>query len=107
MIAKTTIILYSKGFQAAIKYAKKKVHFNGYDTNWVVIEISPRWEKSPSQMVRVSRVSKWFIQISNGWTTLGAIILFLSFMVLVLPAQETNTDLGSENVGTPDLSFYY
>ena len=63
--------------------------------------------KLPSQMVRVSRVSKWFIQISNGWITLGAIILFLSFMVLVLPARETNTDLGSENVGTPDLSFYY
>jgi hypothetical protein len=55
----------------------------------------------------IYRFSNWIYKISNGWIALGAVLLFLLFSIFVLPSQSTKVDSISEQIGTPDLSFYY
>jgi len=52
------------------------------------------------------QLSKWFYSISSGWVTLTAVLAFILFTALVLPGQSSNVST-SEEVGSPDLSFYY
>ena len=46
-------------------------------------------------------------QISSGWLTIIALVVFLVFMVLVLPDQASKAQTYSEGTGSPDTSFYY
>ena len=55
----------------------------------------------------IKRISRWIHLISYGWVTLGALMVFVLFTILVLPKQSTSGQPKTENVGTPDLSFYY
>jgi hypothetical protein len=52
-------------------------------------------------------LSEWLRQASSGGVALTALIIFLLFSVLVLPRQAENSEIDSQDVGTPDLSFYY
>jgi hypothetical protein len=52
------------------------------------------------------QLSTWFYSISSGWVTLIAVLVFILFTALVLPGQ-SSTASTSEEVGSPDLSFYY
>jgi len=55
----------------------------------------------------VEKLSKWLYQISSGWVTLGAIVIFIMFSVLVLPDQSASSQSQSGDIGSPDLSIYY
>ena len=52
------------------------------------------------------RFSEVLRRVSTGWVTLGAVAVFLLFMGFVLPAQSSQAG-GAEDVGSPDLSFFY
>ncbi len=52
------------------------------------------------------RFSEVLRRVSTGWVTLGAVAVFLLFMAFVLPAQSAQAS-GAEDVGSPDLSFFY
>lgn len=49
--------------------------------------------------------SDWWYNISTGWVTIVAVIVFILFSALVLPGQSKSVP--ETGVGTPDLSFYY
>ena len=53
------------------------------------------------------QTSEWLIKISTGWITIAALVIFGLFIILVLPRQAAATEIYAEEVGTPDLSFYY
>ena len=53
------------------------------------------------------RLSIWLRQVSTGWVTLIALLVFLSFSSLVLPRQASITPTDVADAGTPDLSVYY
>ena len=46
-------------------------------------------------------------KISKGWVALVVLVGFLLFTALVLPAQSARSVTGMEDVGSPDLSFFY
>jgi len=50
------------------------------------------------------KISNWLKRVSTGWVTLLGLVIFIAFMVLVLPGQATNT---ASDEKTPDLSFMY
>ena len=52
------------------------------------------------------RFSEVLRRVSTGWVTFGAVAVFLLFMGFVLPAQSAQAS-GAEDVGSPDLSFFY
>jgi hypothetical protein len=53
------------------------------------------------------RLSSWLRQVSKGWVAFACLVIFLLFTALVLPAQASKADAPGEEVGSPDLSFYY
>ena len=53
------------------------------------------------------KLSDWLIRVSSGWVTLAALIVFVLFMILVLPAQTKRADAASAGADTPDLSLVY
>jgi hypothetical protein len=53
------------------------------------------------------RISIWLRQISTGPVTLVALVIFISFTTLVLPAQSAEADEASGGASTPDLSIFY
>jgi hypothetical protein len=52
------------------------------------------------------KASGWLIQISSGWVTLIALIVFALFVTFVLPNQSAQGDEAAD-VGSPDLSLWY
>lgn len=46
-------------------------------------------------------------RLSTGRSALAALVLFVLFMVLVLPAQSESSREHSSGVGSPDMSFIY
>jgi hypothetical protein len=46
-------------------------------------------------------------RISSGWVALVALLIFVLFTSLVLPAQAESADELSAGAATPDLSIYY
>ena len=55
----------------------------------------------------IKRFSIWLYRVSTGKITLICLIIFLLFSALVLPAQTAGADALGEDVGSPDLSFFY
>lgn len=58
-------------------------------------------------MAILNRFSTWLYKVSNDWVSLAGLIIFLLFTALVLPAQAAGADTFSEEVGSPDMSFFY
>lgn len=54
-----------------------------------------------------TRLSEWFYRISTSRLTLAAILIFVLFTVLVLPAQSARAPGGDAETGSPDTSFFY
>jgi hypothetical protein len=52
-------------------------------------------------------ISKWLFRISSGWLTLAATVIFVLFMIFVLPAQAAKADETAQGTGSPDTSFFY
>jgi hypothetical protein len=55
----------------------------------------------------VKRFSMWLYRVSTGRITLFCFVIFLLFSALVLPGQTKGADTYGEDVGSPDLSFFY
>jgi len=55
----------------------------------------------------MNKLSAFFYRISTGWVALAALIAFLVFSVLTLPAETQRTDLYSQGLGSPDTSLFY
>ncbi len=55
----------------------------------------------------MDKLSKWLYQISSGWMTLGAVVIFILFAVLVLPGQSARGQSQGGDTGSPDLSIYF
>lgn len=55
----------------------------------------------------MDKLSNWLAQISGGWVTLGAVVIFLLFVALVLPGQAESSQFQGVDTGSPDLSIYY
>ena len=54
----------------------------------------------------LKRFSEWLNNVSRGWVTLAAVIVFVLFTALVLPGQSARSgEVGGER--SPDLSLYY
>jgi hypothetical protein len=51
-------------------------------------------------------LSTWLHRVSTGWVTLVALVGFLLFSTLVLPAQSAHAP-GAGDVGSPDTSLLY
>lgn len=54
-----------------------------------------------------TKLSNWFLKISNGLLTLACLVLFLIFSALVLPDQSAKAEVYSSEVGSPDTSLFY
>ncbi len=55
----------------------------------------------------MGKLSNWLFQISSGWVTLGALVIFVLFAALVLPGQSARGQSQGVDTGSPDLSIYY
>lgn len=55
----------------------------------------------------MDKLSNWLYQVSTGWVTLGAVVIFILFTALVLPGQSASSESQIEDIGSPDLSIYY
>ncbi|GAB4424864.1 MAG: hypothetical protein Kow002_14390 [Anaerolineales bacterium] len=53
------------------------------------------------------KLSARLYSLSTGRTTLIALVVFLLFMGLVLPAQASKAESYAKGMGSPDTSFYY
>ncbi|MFW5713478.1 MAG: hypothetical protein ACOCYU_02280 [Brevefilum sp.] len=55
----------------------------------------------------MEKLSNRMHQLSTGWAALTALLLFLLFSALILPAQAERAETYSGDVGSPDSSFFY
>ena len=55
----------------------------------------------------MKRLSRLIHTFSIGWVALAALVGFLLFTALVLPGQAQQAEAYSEDVGSPDSSFFY
>ena len=53
------------------------------------------------------KLSNWIYRISRGWLAVVSLVIFLLFSTLVLPSQAAKASTISEQVGSPDMSFFY
>jgi hypothetical protein len=53
------------------------------------------------------RVSAWIHRASSGWVVFSALVIFILFMIFVLPRQASRAEADSTSTGSPDMSFYY
>lgn len=53
------------------------------------------------------KISKWLYRISSGWLALAATVIFVLFMIFVLPAQAAKADETAQGAGSVDTSFFY
>ncbi|MAT41255.1 MAG: hypothetical protein CL609_02860 [Anaerolineaceae bacterium] len=53
------------------------------------------------------RISNKLIQLSKGWVVLISALIFIVFMIFVLPAQAAKSDAETNNASSPDTSFFY
>ena len=54
-----------------------------------------------------NKLSDWFNHISNGIVTLICQVIFIIFIIFVLPDQSAKAALYSGDAGSPDTSFFY
>jgi len=55
----------------------------------------------------LKKISNWLQRSSPGWVALLALVIFLLFTALVLPAQSSKAAGQAGETGTPDLSLWY
>lgn len=55
----------------------------------------------------MTNLSSWFYKISSGRLAILLIVIFVLFMIFVLPDQAAKADEYAEGAGSPDTSFYY
>jgi len=55
----------------------------------------------------MKKLSCWFIQISNGWVTLTALVVFILFTAFVLPGQASSAKTNTGIDQSPDMSLFY
>jgi hypothetical protein len=53
------------------------------------------------------KISHWIHQISTGRVAFAALVLFLLFVILVLPGQASKAAGETKSAGSPDMSFFY
>jgi len=56
---------------------------------------------------KLKRFSNWLQRVTNGWVALSALVIFLLFLVMVLPGQAAKAGTQTGKSGSPDMSFYY
>jgi len=54
-----------------------------------------------------SKLSNWFLRISNGKLTLAILVIFILFSALILPYETARVEEYAGEEGSPDLSLYY
>jgi hypothetical protein len=64
-------------------------------------------KRRPGEHWMVRKLSDGIHRVSNGWVALSALVVFLLFTGLVLPAQASRTQAEAGAVSSPDMSFYY
>lgn len=52
-------------------------------------------------------ISQFFYRVSRGWVALLAVVVFLLFSSLALPAQSALAEKSSAGAGSPDTSLFY
>lgn len=52
-------------------------------------------------------LSELIHRFSTWWVALVALMVFLLFIMLVLPLQASKAEVKNGDIGSPDLSFYY
>ena len=55
----------------------------------------------------MTKLSDWMLKVFNGWLVLLAIVVFILFMIFVLPDQAQKADEYARGNGSPDTSFLY
>lgn len=55
----------------------------------------------------MQKLSNWFIALSRGLVTVVATLIFILFMILILPQQAAQAEEASGGAGSPDTSFWY
>ncbi len=53
------------------------------------------------------KFSDWMCHNSKGWLVILTLAVIMFFIALVLPAQALKAAAYSEDVGSPDMTFYY
>lgn len=53
------------------------------------------------------RLSGWLTKISSGWLAGISVVVFILFMVFVLPGQAEKAAAYAGDAGSPDTSFFY
>jgi hypothetical protein len=55
----------------------------------------------------MEQISVWFRKTSRWWLVLVSMLIFIGFMVWVLPDQSTKAESYTGEVSSPDTSLYY
>jgi succinate dehydrogenase hydrophobic anchor subunit len=55
----------------------------------------------------MTKLSGWIYRWSNGWLAILSLVLFVSFSVSTLPAQNRLAEEYSRGMGSPDTSIFY
>jgi hypothetical protein len=55
----------------------------------------------------LTQISIWLRKASTGLLTLLALVIFIFFTALILPAQAKKADEASNQAASPDMSFFY
>ena len=55
----------------------------------------------------MQKLSQWLYGVSGGWLALAVTVVFVLFMIFVLPDQAAKAEVYSGEAGSPDLSFFY
>ena len=52
-------------------------------------------------------ISKWLQRISTNWVSISALVIFVIFLVAVLPGQATSAETQAQGGDSPDTSLVY
>jgi len=55
----------------------------------------------------MTKISEWFVRKSTGTLALIATVVFIVFLIVVLPDQAAKAEEYSQGSGSPDTSFFY
>jgi hypothetical protein len=55
----------------------------------------------------VVKLSRWLMKVSCDWVILLSLVVFVLFMIFVLPAQSRQADVDTGGAGSPDMSLFY
>ncbi|MEJ2758491.1 MAG: hypothetical protein P8046_08440 [Anaerolineales bacterium] len=55
----------------------------------------------------MNRLSTWLTGVSKGWVVILSVLIFVLFMIFVLPDQAAKAELYTQGGDSPDMSFFY